>query len=80
VSISPLSSDAISAWGIGSLAVIVAIAWVITWSAGRAHVRWRAGIAPVLPLRVAAGHPRHHRCRGHVVVTRRLLNAKGPDR
>lgn len=39
-----------AAWGIGGLAVVVAIAWVITWSAGRPGVRSRLalGVAAVM--------------------------------
>lgn len=54
VSISPPPFDAISAWGIGSLAVVVAVAWVITWSAGRAHIRRRAGVGVALVMFASA--------------------------
>jgi hypothetical protein len=54
MSISPPPFDAVCAWGIGSLAVLVAVAWVITWSAGRADVRLRAGLAAALVMGISA--------------------------
>jgi hypothetical protein len=54
VSIQPPPFDALSAWGIGALAVIVAAAWVITWSAGRAHIRRRAALGAGLVMLAGA--------------------------
>src|SRR5262245_45512624 len=46
----PPSFDAISAWGIGGLAVVVAIAWVFTWSAGRQAVRLRLALGALVVM------------------------------
>jgi hypothetical protein len=46
--------DALAAWGIGALAVIVAIAWVVTWSGGRRSLGTRLAIGAFAVMATSA--------------------------